>query len=153
MREIIEDTISRNREFQKQRQRRVASLKAIDAPEVIIRNEEMIAKMTLAEYKVYCNELQEERKKEITEYARKNPIQKSIVDEIYRRESELPYEYMAYYSQTTFVSRVDPLQFMSTQDFMHDLYATFIDHALEIYRNRYANLFFEEHQKYVAEDL
>jgi hypothetical protein len=41
----------------------------------------------LAEYKIYCQQLQGEDKKIKSEYAKNNPIQKSIVDEIYNRES------------------------------------------------------------------
>jgi len=50
MREIVEDTISRNKKFQEERGLRVKQLKRINAPNIIIENEEMISKMTLVEY-------------------------------------------------------------------------------------------------------
>ena len=50
-REIISDTITRDREFQKQQRERVKRLKELRAPQNIIEAEEHIAKMTVAELK------------------------------------------------------------------------------------------------------
>ena len=94
MRDIVEDTISRNKKFQEERRLRLKRFKELKAPDIIIETEEMISKMTLAEYNIYCQQLEEEEDKNIkSEYAKNNPIQKSIVDEIYNRESKLEYDY------------------------------------------------------------
>ena len=46
---------------------------------------------------------EQENKKIKSEYAKNNPIQKSIVDEIYNRESKLEYDYFTYCSDIRFV--------------------------------------------------
>ena len=141
MSKIIEDTLSRNRKFQEDRELRVKRLKAIKAPAVIIDHEEMISRMTLAEYQIYCQKLEEEEKQIKLEYAKNNPIQKSIVDEIYNRESKLKYNYMAYSYDFHLLNAIDPLGFISKDDYKNDLYVTFLEHAKEIYRDRYKDHF------------
>jgi len=56
MKDIVEDTISRNKKFQQERMLRLTRLKNIKAPAIIIETEEMISKMTLAEYAIYRKE-------------------------------------------------------------------------------------------------
>jgi hypothetical protein len=68
-------------------------LKKLKAPDIVIETEEMISKITVAEYEIYCRDCKEEDKKIKTEYAKNNPIQRSIVDEINLRESKLEYDY------------------------------------------------------------
>lgn len=139
--EIIEDTISRNKKFQEERQLNVKRLKELNAPSDIIENEERISKMTLTEYKIYCQQLEEQDKKIKSEYAKANPIQKIIVDEIYNRESKLEYNYSTYSSDFRFAMAIDPLNFMSRSDYRNDLYETFLEHAKELYRNRFKEQF------------
>jgi hypothetical protein len=141
MKEIIEDTISRNKKFQEERQLRLVRLKELKAPDIIIETEEMISKMTLAEYKIYCQQLEEEDKKIKLEYAKNNPIQKSIVDEIYSRESKLEYNYVIYSSDFRLIMAIDPLAFMSQEDYDYDLYRTFLEHAKKLYRDRFKQNF------------
>ena len=144
MSKIIEDTLSRNRKFQEDRGLRVKRLKAIKAPAIIIDHEEMISKMTLAEYQIYCQKLEEEEKQIKLEYAKNNPIQKSIVDEIYDRESKLKYDYWTYATKVHWLMAIDPLGFISREDFENDLYVTFLEHAKEIYKDRFKEEFREE---------
>lgn len=141
MSEIIEDTISRNKKFQEERRLRVKRLKELKAPDIIIETEEMISKMTLVEYEIYCRECEEEDKKIKAEYAKNNPIQKSIVDEIYNRESSLEYDYWKYSSDNHLINAIDPLSFMSADDYENDLYRTFLEHAKELYRDRFKQHF------------
>lgn len=145
MGEIIEDTISRNKKFQEERQRRVKRLKELKAPAIIIEHEEMIAKMTLAEYVIYKAEVEAEVEAEnrriSAEYAKNNPIQKSIVDEIYLRESKLEYCIVTYLSDFHMITVIDPLSFMSKDDYDNDLYRSFLEHAKEIYRTRFKERF------------
>ena len=137
MNETVEDTISRNKKFQEERRLRVQRLKELKAPNSVIETEEMISKMTLTEYKIYCQSLEEEEKNLNLEYAKNNPIQKSIVDEIYSRESKLEYDYFMYRSNVHLIAAIDPLSFMSQEDYDCDLYRTFLEHAKEIYRERF----------------
>jgi hypothetical protein len=137
MSEVIEDTVSRNKKFQKERELRVKRLKELKAPDIIIQTEEMISKMTIVEYEIYCQQLEEEDKKIKAEYAKNNPIQKHIVDEIYERESKLSYDYFTYSSNVHLMMAIDPLSFMSDDDYENDLYITFLEHAKELYRERF----------------
>ena len=146
MSKIIEDTLSRNRKFQEDRGLRVKRLKALKAPAIIIDREEMISKMTLAEYQIYCQKLEEEEKQIKLEYAKNNPIQKSIVDEIYSRESKLEYNYMAYSYDFHLLNAIEPWSFISKDDYKNDLYVTFLEHAKEIYRDRYKDHFGVENE-------
>jgi len=134
MTEITKDDL----EFQEGRIKRLNRLKELNAPDIIIQNEEMISKMTLSEYEIYLQDLEEEDNKIKSEYAKNNPIQKSIVDEIYSRESKLDYNHFVYTSSTHFMMAIDPLNFMGEDDFENDLYITFLNHALELYRDRYS---------------
>jgi hypothetical protein len=138
--EVIEDTISRNKAFQEERLLRLNRLKALNAPDILIETEEMISKMTIAEYDIYRQQEIEEYKKIKSEYAKNNRIQQSIVDEIYNRESKLEYDYFTYSDETHLIMAIDPLSFMSEEDYINDLYETFLDHAIEIYRDRFKNI-------------
>ena len=138
---IIEDTISRNKKFQEERKLRVDRLKKQNFPDAIIEYEEMISKMTLVEYEIYLQQLEEEFKKNKLEYAKNNSIQKSIVDEIYNRESKLKYNYFTYSTNANWLMAIDPLSFMSGEDFENDLYITFLEHAKELYRDRFKENF------------
>ena len=82
----------------------------------------------------------EEYKKIKSEYAKNNRIQQSIVDEIYNRESKLEYDYFTYSDKTHLIMAIDPLSFMSEEDYENDLYETFLNHAIEIYRDRFKNI-------------
>ena len=137
MREIVEDTIGRNKKFQEQRRLRLNRMKELKVPNVMIEYEEMISNMTLAEYAIHCREIEEEDTKIKLEYAKNNPIQKSIVDEIYNRESKLEYNSLTYSSDVRLIMAIDPLSFMSKEDYENDLYRTFLEHAKEIYRDRF----------------
>ena len=141
MNEIVEDTISRNKKFQEERRERLKKFKELRAPDIIIETEEMISKMTLAEYEIYCQQLEEEDKKIKSEYAKNNPIQKSIVDEIYNRESKIEYKSFTYTSYVHLLMAIDPLSFMSKEDYVNDLYITFLDHSQELYRDRFKEHF------------
>ena len=141
---IIEDTISRNKKFQEERELRVNNLKKAKVSAESIEYEEMISKMTLAEYNIYYLQCEEEDKKNKLEYAKNNPIQKSIVDEIYDRESKLKYDYWVYSTNVHWLMAIDPLGFISREDFENDLYITFLEHAKEIYRDRFKKEFGEE---------
>ena len=144
MSKIVEDTISRNQKFQEERRQRLEKLKALKAPDQIIAIEEIIAKMTLAEYQVYCHNIEEEEKYLKSQYAKHNPIQEAIVNEIYDRESKLEYDRFVYYTVGRFIEAIDPLSFMSQDDYDYDLYRTFLHHAKEIYRERFKQRFKEK---------
>jgi len=146
MKEVIEDTISRNKQFQEDRKVRLKRLKELKAPQIIIETEEMISKMTVAEFQIYCELSDAEDKKVKLEYAKNNPIQKSVVDEIYLRESKLDYGFLVYSSNVQFTMAINPLDFMSADDYDNDLYQTFLDHARELYSTRYSQNFEDDNK-------
>jgi hypothetical protein len=141
MREIVEDTISRIKKFQEERRLRLNRMKELRAPAAMIEYEEMISNMTLVEYEIHLQQCKEEDTKIKLEYAKNNPIQKSIVDEIYNRESKLEYDYFTYSSDVRLVMAIDPLSFMSAEDYENDLYESFLEHAKELYRDRFKEHF------------
>jgi hypothetical protein len=141
MKEIIEDTISRTKEFQEERRAIVARMKELDVPAIVIEIEEMISKMTPAEYDIYCQQIEKEDNVVKSKYAKNNPIQKSIVDEIYARADKLEYNYFNCSSDLYFYMAIDPLSFMSKDDYYNDLYQTFLDHAKELYRDKFKDQF------------
>lgn len=147
MKEIIEDNASRNKKFQEERLARLKRMKELNAPPSVIEQEEMISKMTLGEYKMYNRSLDEEYKKIKAEYAKNNPIQKSIVDEIYLRESKLEYDFFRYSSYVHFTMAIHPLSFMSSSDYDNDLYETFLSHACELYQARFKEQFEADENK------
>ena len=137
MKEIVEDTISRNKKFKEEMQKRVKRLKELNAPQTIIDYEEMISQMTLVEYEIHLKEQQQEQKKIKSEYAKNNPIKQSIIEEIYNRESKLKYDSLRYSSDMHFTMAINPLSFMSEDDYENDLYIAFLEHAKTLYRERY----------------
>ena len=82
---IINDELSRTREFRKQRQKRIQVLKQLGAPQIIIDSEEKIAKMTYTEYQHFCE--QEEKQEEIrkAEFRKANPPNESVAKLIYEK--------------------------------------------------------------------
>ena len=127
----------KDKEFQEERHQRVKRLKEMKAPDFLIEFEERISKMTLAEYNSYRHQEIKEDKKIKSEYAKNTPIQQSIIDEIYNRESRLEYDSCIYSDKTHLLMAINPLEFMSQEDYSNDLYETFLDHAMEIYRDRF----------------
>ena len=97
MKENIEDT-----KFRKERLKRLSQLKEHNFPKEIIEEEKKISKMTLVEYEIYRKNLEEENRKGKSDYFRNNPIKKSIVDEIYNRESKLEYDYWVFWMMCIF---------------------------------------------------
>jgi len=148
MGEIIEDTISRNKKFQEERRKRVEHFKKLKFPQIIIDTEEMIANMTIAEFDVYKQEMQREQDRADAEYAKNNPLQKHIVDEIYTRLEKLTFDYFIYSSDFHFYMAIDPLGFMSEKDYHCNLYQVFLDHAKEMYREKHKTAYYE----YIKDD-
>lgn len=137
---IVEDTITKNQKFKQESMQKLQSLIALNAPHSIIDNARMIANMDYAEYKTYLKEQEKKHKANCLEYARNNSIQESIVNQIYTKESLLEYNAFAYDSFTYFLKAIDPLKFMSNDDFEYELYDSFLHHAYELYTSRFAKI-------------
>ena len=60
--EVIEDSLTKDEKFKKERNIRVKQLIALRAPDVIVEREKYIATLTIAEYKNLLNEEEKEEK-------------------------------------------------------------------------------------------
>jgi len=83
--QIIEDELSRTREFRTERQKRIQVLKQLGAPQTIIQIEEKIAKMTYTEYQVFCEEEEKQEELRKAEFRKSNPPNESIAKLIYEK--------------------------------------------------------------------
>ena len=135
-----------DKKFRKERQKKVDALKRLNAPKVMIEQEEMIAKMTTDEYDIFCEKQRKDWRMQCHEYAKNNSIQKTIVDEIYKSESALEYDFLIYTYNVHWLMAINPLDFITKSDFDYCLYDTFLDHAKEIYCKRYQDIH-ESHDK------
>lgn len=70
-------------------QQKATRLKELDAPDVLVEEAERVSKLTHWEYDIELEEAEKLREQEIQEYAKKNPIKKSVVKEIYRLHDSL----------------------------------------------------------------
>jgi hypothetical protein len=151
--EIVEDELTRTREFRERCINNAKWLTQLRAPQSLIDEEWRKSKLTYREYKNELYEAEQEKQKLNKEYAKHNPIQKSIVDEIYLRESKLNYQSVIYSSNIRFNMAIDPLDFMSEDDFEYDLYLTFLEHAKQIYRDRFESFWLEDEKLYWEDDM
>ena len=135
---IIEDTVSRNKAHKERWQKKVEMFAKSGAPESLLERVKMIANMTYEGYEIFLEEQEKFMTNIDNEYAESNPIQESIVNEIYNRGSKLGYRATCCTSSVCWNDAIDPLDFMSKDDFEHNLYQTFLDHAQEIYNEKYS---------------
>ena len=146
MSEIIEDTITRNRKFREERLKRIKRLKEMNVPKEILEHEEYIAGMTVAEFEIYELKCIKEDNERMAEYVKNNPIQQTVVDEIYNRLEKLEFDSTAYWSEVFFHLRLAQLDFMSNDDFHNGVYDAFLNHARELYQKKYVREY-EESEK------
>ena len=146
MSEIIEDTITRNRKFREEQLKRLKRLKECNVPKEILEHEEFIAGMTVAEFEIYKLKCAREDNEKRAEYVKNNPIQQTVVDEIYNRLEKLEFDSTAYWSEVFFHLKLAPLDFMSNDDFHNGLYDAFLTHARELYQKKYVREY-EESEK------
>jgi hypothetical protein len=135
---IIEDTVSRNKAHKERFQKKIEDFTKHGAPESLLERFKMIANMTYQEYEIFLEEEEKFMTNIDKEYAESNPIQESIVTEIYNRGSKLGYKGICCTSAVCWNDAIDPLDFMIKDDFEHNLYQTFLDHAQEIYNEKYS---------------
>lgn len=83
--QVLEDEITRTKDWKKERMWRVERLKELDAPHWIIEHELMVANMTYSESRAYFAKCKEEEKAFAEEYRRNNPMKEEYVNLIYER--------------------------------------------------------------------
>lgn len=87
--QVIDDTLTRNERFKKQRNERVKHLIRLGAPPEIIEHEKHIATLTIAEYEIFLDEQEKEEKKFLNEYIKKNPLKPEVINELFDAFEEL----------------------------------------------------------------
>jgi len=83
--EVLEDEITRTKEWQKSRKKRVKKFKELGAPEIIVQNEEFLASMTYSEATTYFVQRRIEAEEESKKYREETPIKEEYVNLIYER--------------------------------------------------------------------
>ena len=84
MSEIVEDELTRTREFRKECLERAEGLKRLGAPQILIDEEIRKSKLT---HRAYQNELREEREETLArcrEFQKNNPMRESVVKGIFK---------------------------------------------------------------------
>lgn len=132
---IISDTITKNREFQQHHKERAEHLIKLGAPKVIIEREIELSKMTLAEYQIESKKEIEEIKKINSEYAKNHPLQKNVIDSIYKFYEEQ--EWDSKYVHNGFGFYLVREKIISEVDATHGLYDDIVKHVNALYFERY----------------
>jgi hypothetical protein len=146
---IIDDMIIRNRKFREARRKKIEKMKSVGAPAVLIEEEEKIAKMTLAEYEWYNKMQMALDSRVFAEYAEHNPLKEEVVNEIYKRIDRLSYDYFQYEITSHLLDAINWYEFVSKDDLYYRLYDAFIDHARNLYREKYKT----EHENKINSEL
>ena len=134
---IIEDTISREKQWKKKCEEELKKLNFLSAPVELIEHAKMKLSMTYAEWVEYNKIAEEQQKKQEQEYFENNPIQKDLVDLIYEKESKLEYDYYVYLSRSMFDMQIDPISFIGKTNYLLDRYEAILIHAHRVYHKRY----------------
>ena len=134
---IIEDSITRQREFQKYHKERYEDMVKAKAPKELIDYFKKVSEMTIGEYELMIKEEEKKEKEKISEYAKNNPIQESVVNLIYKKVDEMEYKESSYCYQMYFSMHLNPISFLKKEDWDHKLYDAFLDHGYELYKEKY----------------
>ena len=82
---VLEDEITRAKEWKKHRLRRLERMKELNAPDVLIEEELFWANMTYSEAMAYSAKCKEEAEAESEKYRENNPMKEEYVNLIYER--------------------------------------------------------------------
>jgi len=130
--EVIEDSLTKDEKWKKERNKRVKKLIALRAPDVILERE----KLTIAEYKNLLNEEKKEEKKFLNEYMKENPLNKDVVDRLFDAFEELlnaPKVKPMMDSFICFTNELDPLKYVSSYEYSIGVYDPLIESFFEEY--------------------
>ena len=134
--EVIEDSLTKDEKFKKERNKRVKQLIALRAPDVIVEREKYIATLTIAEYKNLLNEEEKEEKKFLNEYMKENPLNKDVVDSLFDAFEELlnaPEVKPMMDSFIRFTHELDPLKYVSRYEYDIGVYDPLIESFFKEY--------------------
>lgn len=145
---LTKDNTMNQEEFKNLKERKIQSankLKELGAPKEVVESELSYSKMTLSEF-LKQSELEEKQHNTLKKkYIAANPIKKDIVDAIYQKSNVIEYQSITYTSFTYFLSKLNPLEFMSQDDFHYGIYDDFLKHAHELYREKHLHEMEKDH--------
>lgn len=126
---IIEDELSRTKKSQEFFINRAKRMKELGASSALIENDLRLSKMSHRQIKVEERENLEWREKQEKEFAAKNPMREEVVNTIFKwfDEHGNKIEGIKLRSQVLLNIEMDPLSFMTEEEFNMDLYSPLID--------------------------
>ena len=149
--EVIDDELIRTREFRNDAKRRHDNLVAMNVPQVLIDAAKEQMDMTYSEFQQSVKVDEENEKSIKTAYAKEHSIEKKIVDEIYDRMEKLPYAYHHVLIRSNFDTELDPISFMGSGHYLHDLYESILKHAHSLYQEKHIKQFNLDYERYLNE--
>jgi hypothetical protein len=145
---VIEDSLTRTRKLREEMKKRYERLIALDAPQILIDHAKSRLNITYAEYLLEQKQEKEENKRRKLQYAKENPIQKEIVDKIYTRMENLPYNYVTSSSYHSFERGIDIMSVINASDHENELYQAILNHAYNLYCEKYRDQFDKDDKRY-----
>jgi hypothetical protein len=143
---ILEDTISREKNWKEKQEKLLIQMKQTNAPRELIEQQELRVSMTRAEYSAYLEESTKQFDIEKAEYYKNNPMRKDVYDALYAKTEILQYERVAVSSAVRFLMLLDPESMMSERDYYYGVYDDIINHCWELYQEEYS----EEYERDTA---
>jgi len=120
---VIEDILTRNKKFKKNREMRGERLIELGAPEFIIEHEKYIATLTEAEYKSYLKKEAEKEKVALNEYMKNNPLKEEVVKKLFDAFGEIVKTFDPMLDSTVcFNYKLDPLKYVDEVEFDMGVY-------------------------------
>ena len=123
--QVIDDALTRNEKFKKERNERVKNLIKLGVPPEVIEHEKHIATLTIAEYEIFLNAQEKKEKKFLNEYIEKNPLKPEVINELFDVFEELlngPKRKPMMDSFISFTHELDPLLYVNEDEYNIGVY-------------------------------
>jgi len=144
---ILEDTITREKNWKEKQEKILIQMKQTNAPRELIEQQELRVSMTRAEYSAYLEESTKQFDIEKAEYYKNNPMRKDVYDALYAKTEILQYERIAVSSAVRFLILLDPESMMTERDYYYGVYDDIISHCWELYQEEWS----EEYERDTAQ--
>lgn len=135
------DLLELERDWRTTQERKLQQLQSNNAPKELIEHQESILKMTRLEYKALRHKEMQQFEEEKKEYIKANPLRKEVVDALYEKTNNLPYDYFAYVSEMRFFLLLNAYDIISENDSYYEVYDDIILHCRELYEEKYVKLY------------
>ena len=135
---IIEDELSRTRDHREFRKDRIKHMKRLGAPSALIEREELKATMTYTQHKNWLIEQANLDTEANNEYAKYNPMDPEVVDELFKRYDKLAESFNGgVASSMLFNMALKSRDLMSQEDWDNCLYDPLIESLYNQYNEKY----------------